>query len=323
MKVLSAFGVAVLLASLAAAAHTRYNVVHGWPTLPENTMLDEVSAVGLDSADNVFVLTRGGRTWPDSDVLDTTPITTPTVFLFDGRTGRSLKKWGESVFALPHSITVDAGDNVWVTDVGLNQVFKFSHDGKLLLTVGERAVPGNDTTHFNRPTDVAVLPDGSFYVSDGYLNSRVMKFAADGTFLFQWGTAGKGPGQFDLPHGIALDSAGRVYVVDRQNARVQVFDNKGNYLTQWKGPHFVSPQGIRIGRDGTAFVAEAGSDKLPDVSGVLVLRPDGSLIERVGRYGNYDGQFQSIHGVAISKSGTLYTADFTGKRVQKFIPGKR
>src|SRR6478736_8906521 len=93
MKIPVAFSVAILLASFATAAHTRYTVVHGWPILPENTMLDEVSAVGLDSADNVLVLTRGGRTWPDSDVLDTTPITTPTVFLFDGRTGRSLKKW--------------------------------------------------------------------------------------------------------------------------------------------------------------------------------------------------------------------------------------
>ena len=104
----------------------------------------------------------------------------------------------------------------------LNQVFKFSHDGKLLLTLGERGVAGDDRSHFNRPTDVAVARDGSFYVSDGYVNSRVLKFAADGKFLVQWGTKGNGPGQLDLPHGIALDAAGRVFVVDRQNARVQV-----------------------------------------------------------------------------------------------------
>lgn len=318
-----AFVAGILLACLATAEPTHYSVVHGWPILPENSMLDEVSAVGVDSDGNAFVLTRGGRTWPESDVLDTSPIAGPTVFVFDGRTGRALRKWGENVFALPHSLTVDAQNNVWIADVALNQVFKFSHDGKLLLTVGERGVAGDDSRHFNRPTDIAVLPDGSFYVSDGYLNYRVIKFAANGTFLFQWGTQGNGPGQFDLPHGIALDSAGRVYVIDRQNARVQVFDNKGNYLAQWKGPPFVSPQSIRIGRDGTAFVAESGSDKLPDVSGLLVLRSDGSLIERVGRYGNYDGQFQSIHGVAVGTSRALYTADFTGKRVQKFVPSKR
>lgn len=309
-------------APVAATAHRHYHVMHGWPVLPDNAILDEVSAVGVDSHDNVLVLHRGGRKWPDSEVLDESPVPVPTVFVFDGRTGLLLAKWGANVFALPHSLTVDSGDNVWVADVALNQVFKFSHDGKLLLTVGARAVAGDDTAHFNRPSDVAVLPDGSFYVSDGYRNNRVMKFAADGKFLFQWGAKGNGPGQFDLPHGITLDSAGRVYVVDRQNARVQVFDNKGNYLAQWKGPPFVSPQDIKIGRDDTIFVAEGGNDKVPDVSGLLVMRADGSLIERVGRYGNYDGQFQDIHWVAVAKSGAVYTADFTGRRVQKFVPGK-
>ena len=151
----------------ATTAHTRYHVVHGWPVLPENMILDEVSAVGVDLYDNVFVLTRGGRKWPDSDVLDTTPIAVPTVFLFAGRNGRLLARWGENLFALPHSITVDRKDNVWVADVALHQVYKLSHDGRLLLTLGERGIPGDDSLHFNRPTDVAVEPNGSVYVSDG------------------------------------------------------------------------------------------------------------------------------------------------------------
>ena len=146
--------------------------------------------------------------------------------------------------------------------MALHQVFKFSHDGKLLLKLGERGVAGDDPAHFNRPSDVAVAPDGSFYVSDGYRNNRIMKFAPDGKFLFQWGTKGKGPGQLDLPHAIAFAS-GRVYVVDRGNKRIQVFDEKGLYLAEWKGPPFVGPQDIKIGRNGTAFVAQSGSDKLP------------------------------------------------------------
>jgi peptidylamidoglycolate lyase len=308
--------------SVSKTSPEHYHVVHGWPLLPGNTILDEVSAVGVDSQDNVLVLQRGGRKWPDSDVLDQAPIAVPTVFLFDGRTGRLLAKWGEKLFALPHSLTVDLKDNIWVADVAWHQVFKFSHDGRLLLTLGERGKPGDDSSHFNRPTDVAVAPDGSFYVSDGYGNSRVLKFAADGKFLFQWGTKGKEPGQFDLPHGIALDAAGRVFVVDRQNARVQVFDSTGRYLRQWKGPHFVSPQDIKIGSDGTAFVAEGGNDKPPDRTGILVLRPDGSLVERIGRYGNYDGQFQDPHWLAVGKGGQVYVADFTGRRVQKFVRGK-
>ncbi len=307
--------------SVAKQSVARYHVVHGWPVLPENTILDEVSAVAVDSHDNVLVLQRGGRKWPDSEVLDETPIPVPTIFVFDGRTGRLQNKLGENVLALPHSITVDSKDNIWVADIALNQVFKFSHDGKLLLKLGERAVAGDDAAHFNRPSDIAVQPDGSFYVSDGYRNNRILKFAPDGKFLFQWGTKGKGPGQLDLPHAIAFAS-GRVYVVDRSNKRIQVFDDKGNYLMEWKGPPFVGAQDIKIGRDGTAFIAQSGSSKLPDASGVLVMRLDGSLIERIGRYGNYDGQFLDIHWVAISKSGAVYTVDFEGRRVQKFVPAK-
>jgi peptidylamidoglycolate lyase len=298
-----------------------YQVVHGWPVLPDNTIFWEVSSVAVDSDGNVLALQRGGREWPDSDVLDQTPIVLPTVFLMHGRTGDQLAYWGEGRFALPHSITVDAQDNVWITDVALHQVFKFTHDGKLLLTLGERGVAGNDRLHFNRPTDVAVASDGSFYVSDGYENSRVMKFAADGTFVLTWGTKGKGPGQFDLPHGIALDAAGLVFVVDRQNGRVQVFDAEGNDL-HWRSPSFGNPQDIAISRDGTVFVTDIGADRSPDRSGIYVLRPDGSLIGRFGRYGNYDGQFLVAHGVAVSRAGEVYVADFTGKRVQKFLPGK-
>ena len=249
LVVLAAFGVEVRAgrpagpAAVATVPNANYHVVHGWPVLPENGVLDEVSAVAVDLHGNVLVLQRGGRQWPDSDVLDQTPILVPTVFVFDGRSGRLLKKWGERLFALPHSVTVDRQDNIWFTDVALNQVFKFSPEGKLLLTLGERGVAGDDGSHFNRPTDVAVARDGSFYVSDGYGNNRVLKFAADGKLLLQWGAKGNGPGQFDLPHGIALDAAGRVFVVDRRNDRVQVFDSRGNYLSQWKGPPFFESPG--------------------------------------------------------------------------------
>ena len=306
----------------AAQAPANYRVVHGWPVLPENSILDEVTAVAVNARGDVLVLQRGGRKWPESDVLDQTLIPVPTIFVFDGPTGRLLTEWGEKLIALPHSLTVDHEDNVWVTDVALHQVYKFSPDGRLLLTLGGRGIAGADTLHFDRPTDVAIAQDGSFVVSDGYGNSRVVKFSADGRFLSQWGTRGTGPGQFNLPHGIAIDTSGRILVVDRANARIQVFDRSSNYLTQWTGVHFVSPQDIAIAGDGTAFVADMGDEKLPDRSGVLVFRRDGSLIGRFGRYGNYDGQFLVAHGVAVGKGGEVYVADFTGRRVQKFVAGK-
>jgi peptidylamidoglycolate lyase len=304
-----------------ALPNVDYHVVHGWPVLPDAAVFEEVSSVAVDSRGNVLVLQRGGRQWPDSDQLDQTPIADPTVFVFDGRTGLLVAVWGENRFALPHSLTVDAHDNVWITDVALHQVFKFSHDGTLLLTLGERGVAGNDSVHFNRPTDVAVTPGGPFYVSDGYGNSRVIKFADNGTFLLAWGAKGTGPGQFDLPHGIALDTAGLVFVVDRQNARVQVFDRTGSHLP-WESPPLANPQDIAIATDGTTFVTDIGDGRAPDRSGVYVLRPDGSVVGRIGRYGNYDGQFLVAHGITVGRHGEVYVADFNGRRVQKFVRGK-
>src|SRR5262245_45264907 len=130
----------------------KYQVVHGWPQLPDNSILDEVSAVAVDSESNIYVLQRGGRKWPDNDILDKTLIEVPTIYIFDGRTGALLKKWGERLFAWPHGLTIDNKDNIWVTDVALHQVYKFSHDGKLLLTLGVSGVPADDPSHFNRPT---------------------------------------------------------------------------------------------------------------------------------------------------------------------------
>jgi peptidylamidoglycolate lyase len=329
MKAACALG--VLIASSLAYSDTpkraeispsdvRYRVVYGWPELPENTMLDEVSGVAVDSKGNVFVLTRGGRKWPDSDVLDQTPVQSSTVFVFDGHSGRLLTKWGEKVMALPHQISIDRNDNVWIADVALHQVFKFSPDGKLRMTIGERGVSGDDNQHFNRPSDVAVAPDGSFYVSDGYGNNRVMKFSANGDFLMAWGMKGKAPGQFDLPHGIAIDTRGHVYVLDRGNRRVQVFDAEGGFLAEWNGQPFVSPQDMIIDAKGNLFVADGGNDQLPDRCGVWRLRPDGSVAGHFARYGNYDGQFVDPHAIAIDQNQAVYVADFSGKRVQKFVP---
>lgn len=149
---------------------------------------------------------------------------------FDAKSGLLLRQWGEGMFAMPHGISVDAEDNIWMTDVALHQVFKFSPSCKLLMTLGERDVPGADRAHFNRPTDVLPMRDGSFYVADGYRNTRVIKYSAKGAFQFQWGTDGNGSGQFDTPHSLALGRNGRIYVCDRNNSRTQIFDLHGGFL---------------------------------------------------------------------------------------------
>ena len=298
-----------------------YHVVHGWPVLPEGRVLGSVAGCAVDSHDNVFVFHRNERTWPHSDELSIVPIALPTVTLFDGRTGQVLAEWGENRFAMPHGLSVDRKDNVWVTDVALQQVFEFSHDGKLLLSVGERGVAGNDSVHFNRPTEVAVATDNTFLVSDGYRNTRVMKFSPTGTFLFQWGTKGNGPGQFDLPHSVTLDQMGRVYVSDRSNGRVQIFESNGKYIGEWKSKDIGRPYDVAIGPDGKAFIADGGDQPPapPDRSGAGVVLADGSVEERFGRWGNYDGQFQMAHCITVATDGSVYVGDITGGRIQKFV----
>jgi peptidylamidoglycolate lyase len=303
------------------AGAQEYRVVHGWPVLPEGEVLGSVAGVGVDSRGEVFVFHRAGRTWPKSDVLDLTPIPRPTVDIFDGHSGILLRRWGADLFAMPHGLTIDDHDNVWLTDVALQQVYKFSPDGRLLLTLGERGVAGADARHFNRPTAVAVADDGSFYVSDGYKNTRVMKFSVDGKFLFQWGTKGAGPGQLDLPHWVALDASGNVYVADRENQRIQVFDSAGHYMSQWAGKQLGRPYAIAIDKRGTAYIADGGDqpDGPPDRSAWVLAHLDGTPLVRVGRFGNYDGQFEMAHSIAVDGKGAVYVGDITGARVQKFV----
>ena len=141
-----------------------------------------------------------------------------------------------------------------------------------MRTLGERGVPGADAAHFNLPTDVAVLADGSFYVSDGYKNTRVVKFTADGKYDFEWGGKGAGQGQFNLPHGVAVDATGRVIVCDRTNSRLQVFDPRGKFLTEWKGPLIGRPYGVSIGAEGHVFLIDGGDLSSP--KSVLAIETD-------------------------------------------------
>lgn len=318
-RALTAAVLAVGLAAAEAPPGAGYRVVEGWPQLPAGRPLGSAAGVGVDSRGQVLVFHRGGRTWSEPLPLD--PIGPPTIAVFDGASGRLVREWGGGLFAMPHGLTVDAHDNVWLTDVALHQVFKFSPDGKLLLTLGQRGVPGADTGHFNRPTDVAVLPDGSFYVSDGYRNTRIVKFAADGTFQFQWGRRGKGPGEFDTPHAVTVDPQGRVYVADRENDRVQVFDAKGTFLAQWRDARIGRPYGLAISGE-RAIVADGGVQRPPERSGAAEVTLAGDVLARFGRFGAAPGDFRMAHDVAFDRTGAVYIVEIQGQRVQKFTPAR-
>ncbi|CAN5306978.1 hypothetical protein BH11BAC6_BH11BAC6_08740 [soil metagenome] len=216
----------------------KYKIVKDWPRLPDNIVLGSLTGIGLDTNQHVFIFHRAKRKWPLFGAMPDTYIPEKTILMVDGESGVLLKSWGDHFFIMPHGLTVDQNNNVWVTDVGLHQVFKFSHEGKLLMTLGEPKVSGNDKTHFNLPTDVAVAKDGSFYVSDGYGNSRIIKFSPDGKYLFEWGKKGDKPGTFNIPHSITLDENENVYVTDRENSRIQVFDSTGKFLKQFFDKNF-------------------------------------------------------------------------------------
>jgi peptidylamidoglycolate lyase len=248
-------------------------------------------------------------------------IAAKTILLLDRETGSIINSWGESFFIMPHGLKVDKQNNVWVTDVGLHQVFKFTHEGKLLLTVGEAKVPGKDAGHFDMPTDIAIADDGSFYVSDGYGNSRVLKFSAKGKYLFEWGTMGDKENEFDIPHGITLDKKGNVYVADRENSRIQVFDPSGKFLKQYADKSFGNMCAITIhpatqklfAVDDLNFIKlkHRGSD-------VIMFDPAGIVQNRFGRSGSYNGPVCWYHDIVVDDKENVYIGDILGNTLQKF-----
>lgn len=300
-------------------AGSEYTVVEDWPKLPAGEVLGLCAGVGVDSQQRVHVFHRRDRAW--SNPMPTAPIAQTTVTVFDGASGEWLASWGAGEFLMPHGLSIAHDDSVWLTDVALQQVFKYNALGERLMVLGEAGVAGTDTTHFNQPADVAVAADGCFYVADGYKNTRVMKFSAAGEFLMEWGTAGSGAGEFRLVHGVALDSQGRVYVCDRTNSRVQVFDGQGVFLDQWKGPHVGRPYGIAVDAQDRVFIVDGGEPSLRalDRGKAVQLNASGKVLATFGSYGSGPGQFQMAHDVAVGTDGTVYVAEGAGKRLQKFV----
>jgi DNA-binding beta-propeller fold protein YncE len=236
--------------------------------------------------------------------------------------GEILERWTQHdhLFAVggrgPHRIKISPYDperHVWVVDDSGQQIFKFTHDGKtLVMTLGEAGVRGADATHFSGPTDLAWLPDGSFFVTDGYVNSRVVKFDKDGTYLTSWGKKGIAAGEFNVVHGIDVDRNRRVYVADAHNSRIQVFDETGRFLDQW--PNIWRPDVVMVSADQHVWVAAGATDMM------LKYDLNGKLLEAWGQPGTARGAFQDIHGFGVAADGTFYAAEAAGGRTQKFTP---
>ncbi|MBM3943457.1 MAG: hypothetical protein FJ316_11170 [SAR202 cluster bacterium] len=279
-----------------------FDVVENWAKLPTGWTFKECAAVGVDSKDNVYVFNRGSH----------------PMMVFD-RTGKFLRSWGEGIFPRAHGLTFGPDDTMFCTDDGDHTVRKCTLDGKVLLTLGTsgKPAPFMSGKPFNRCTHVAIDPrNGDFYVSDGYGNARVHKYNPSGKLLFSWGESGTEPGQFNIVHNIGTDKDGWVYVADRENQRVQVFDANGKFETQWV--NMARPCGlyvdqakslVYVGELGVAIGSNRDAKNLgPRVS---VYDTEGNVLARLGERGPGEeaGQFIAPHGVCIDSRGDIYVAE--------------
>lgn len=279
-----------------------YEPVEGWGSLPPGWDFKEVAAVGVDRRGHVYAFNRGEH----------------PVIVFD-RDGNFLRSWGEGVFSRAHGLHVAPDDTLWLTDDGDHTVRQCTPDGKVLLRLGisGKPAPYMGGEPFHRCTHTALSPEGNLYVSDGYGNARVHKFDPSGRWLLSWGEPGSDPGEFNIVHNITCDADGLVYVADRENHRVQVFDGNGKYQGQWNNLH--RPCGLFMppGRCPICFIGELGpvmpvNRHVPNLGPrITIVDHTGTRIGRIGGPGCGLGptEFLAPHGLAVDSQGDLYVAE--------------
>jgi sugar lactone lactonase YvrE len=299
-----------------------YRAEAGWAQMPAGRTWGSTSAVGIDKQGNIWVGERcGANTCAGSSL--------PPLLQFD-RSGRLLKSFGAGTLIFPHGFDVDPEGNIWVTDAQGkdgrgHQVLKFSPDGALLLALGKAGVPGDGPDTFNQPSDVVVAASGDIFVADGHdssSNARIVKFAKDGRFIKTWGKRGSAPGEFDTPHTIAIDSRGRVFVGDRANNRIQIFDQEGNFIEAWK--QFGRPSGIDIDVKDTIYVTDSESNTKRNPGWKRGIRigsaRDGKFVAFIpDPEPQPDASATSgAEGVAVDADGTVYGAEVGPKGVRRY-----
>lgn len=309
-----------------------FRTVENWFKLPAGRMWGSTSAVDIDrDGTSIWIAERCGAN-SCAGKMD------PPILKFD-QSGTLVKSFGGGMFVFPHGIAVDKDGNIWVTDgQGRDgkghQVFKFSPDGEVLMTLGKAGVAGDGPDTFNQPDDVAIAPDGDIFVSDGHTpamgNARVMKFTKDGKFIKQWGKHGSGPGEFEVPHALAFDSRGRLFVGDRANNRIQIFDQDGNFIDQWK--QFSRPSGVYIDNHDVIYVTDSESTDKPGYGynpgwrrGIRVgSAKDGSVAAFIPDplSPTADGKLpatSAAEGVAADAAGNVYGAEVGPKTLKKYV----
>lgn len=305
---------------------TEYDVDPDWPARPDNIAAEGwVSGLAIDDKDQVWFFRKG------KDPVQ--------VYTSDGEFVRS---WGnEQNFVYPHHLRIGPDGNIWLSDFGRHVVMKFTPEGELLQTLGVLDEKGDDDTHFDRPTDMAITPQGEIFITDGYGNNRrIVHYDADGKFVKTWGEYGSAPGQFVLPHSIVIDSKGRLYVADRNSGRIQVFDQEGKFLDEWK--NIIMPWGLSITKDDELWVCGSSPHwwlrhgAYPEYKDQVFMKfsTDGKVkqvwqipLGDIGPDKNKPdtsklkpGEAVGVHCIAADSKGNLFVGEIYSERAEKFVP---
>jgi streptogramin lyase len=302
------------------AAPNPYQLDEGWAKLPEGRKWGGTFGISVDrDGKSMWAFDRcEGTACADSNLNP--------IFKFDP-SGKMVANFGSGIFAAPHGLFADRDGNVWATDFQAKNgkghtVTKFSPDGKVLMTLGKAGVAGNNNSQdlLNAPSNVLVAPNGDIFVADGHggdTNARIVKLTKEGKFIKAWGTKGTAPGQFDTPHRLAMDSAGRLFVADRVTNRIQIFDQDGQFLDEWK--QFGRPSGIYINKNDTLYVSDSQSDAKTNPGFGQGIRIGSVKDKKVAAYIPETKELGALEGVGADDAGNVYAGYTNTKNFRRFV----
>jgi hypothetical protein len=310
------------------SAPNPYRTVENWAKLPEGRTWGQVISADIDrDGKSIWVVERcGGTSCANSSLAP--------VLKFDS-SGNLVKSFGAGMIVRPHGLFIDKNNNVWVTDgdgeAGKgHQVFEFGQDGRVLMTLGKAGVAGDGPDTFNKPSDVLIAPSGNIFVADGHgpgSNARIVKFSADGRFIKAWGKQGSGPSEFNNPHSLAMDSKGRLFVADRGNSRIQIFDQDGIFLEEWR--QFGRPSGVFIDKNDVLYVADSESNMARNPGFRRGIRignvRDGKVVAFIPDpvlnpgEGLEPGNGTAAEGVAADDAGNVYGAEVGPRNFKRYV----
>jgi len=303
-----------------------YRTITDFVSMPAGRTMGSTNAINVDAKGNIWVFERCGANSCAESTVD-------PILEFDP-SGKLIRSFGKNMFVFPHGIEFDRDGNLWITDAGVvdgvkgNQIFKFSPEGRVLLALGKPGVRGTTPDLFNEPSDLAIAPNGELYVADGHINTqsnrRIVHLTKDGKFIEAWGRPGTGPGEFDNPHSLALDSAGRIFVGDRTNNRIQILSPHGQFIAEWR--QFGRPSGVRILND-VLYVADSESRNAPGQYGHNPGYHRGIYIGSVkdGKVTAFipdpspKGNASFPEGITVTRDGTIWGASIGDRNVLKFV----